>query len=154
MAWNECDGGDTRDYASREPCHEVCERFDPNIRGIALLQTLKCSDCYFVGLTSSTRDVFQYAELMPKGSANRSVQACGLQRAQGRPDSMQTEVLVEISCVIKGDALEALEVGSEVLKLGETSASFFLDVDLYFTEPSTLHLNSLTDHLLLEAMRR
>jgi hypothetical protein len=154
MVGNEGDGGDAREYAGRKPCHEVRERFDSNIRGVALLQTLKRSGCYFVRLTSSARDVFQYAKFIPEGFASRSVQGGGLQCAQGRPDGMKTEVLVEISCVIEGDAFETFKVGSEVLELGETSASFFLDMDLYFTEPSTLHLNSLTDHLLLEAMRR
>lgn len=100
LVWNECDSRDTRDYASREPCREVRERFNANIRGVALLQAFKRSDCYFVRLTSSTYDVLQYAELIPEGLACRRVKGGGLQRTQGGPDSMQTEVLVEVSCVI------------------------------------------------------
>jgi hypothetical protein len=62
---------------------------------------------------------------------------------------VDTQVLVEVLRVVKGDALEALDVCGQLVKLRETTSTLLLDTDLDFADPATLQFNTLGDDFLL-----
>ena len=58
--------------------------------------------------------------------------------ADGGPQSVDADILVEVCAVVQSDPFELLEVTRKVLELGKAAATFLFNPNLDLTDPSTL----------------
>lgn len=66
---------------------------------------------------------------------------------------MELDVLVENSRVVEGNLFEIFQSLLESLKLGKSSSSLGLDLELDLSNPPTLKLDSLSENFLLQSER-
>ena len=71
----------------------------------------------------------------------------GLECAEGRPDFVDSDILIEGSRVVECDSFKLLERGGELIELGQSSSSFSLDLGFDRSKPSSLKLNPLGNDL-------
>jgi len=89
----------------------------------------------------------QHPQLVPEWFPLVSFQGIVGKRADGGPEGVDCDILIEVGTVIQSDSFELLEVTRELLELGETATTFLLNPNLDLTDPSTLQLDTLGDDL-------
>jgi hypothetical protein len=81
-----------------------------------------------------------------RSSCSNATSPCfGLEGSEGGPDFVDSDVLIQGGRVVERDSFQLLERGRQLVKFGQTSPSFSLDLSLDGSQPTSLQLDALGD---------
>ena len=141
------DARHTRRDRGREPRREVRERLHTDVGHVGRLEALQRSGDD--GVLTRRGNAAEGAELFTERAALGRVDSVR-DGAEGGPEGVHADVLVEVAGIVERDALEALEVRRDLIKLGEAAAALLLDAHLDLADPAALELDALRDDLRLQ----
>jgi hypothetical protein len=137
--------------ARREPRREIRQRLDSDVRHVASFECIESGADDLV--VPRARRVAKHAQLVAEWASHGRIDGV-IDCAQGRPQCMNAQILIEVGGVVQRNSLEALQICGELVEFSETATALLFHVDLNLADPATLEFNPLGNDFLLQTEER
>ena len=137
--------------ARREPRREIRQRLHSDVRRVARLERIESGADDLV--VPRGRRVAEHAQFVAERASHGRIDGV-VDGAQGRPQGMYAQILVEVGRVVQRNSLEALQICGELVEFGEAATALLFYADLNLADPATLKFNPLGNNFLLQTEER